>query len=95
MGTFDFRWAPNEVQSAHFQYKSTLMVVHQKTKNTQQKKKPTQCMSVAKTDTAKEKADTEDVGILIMGTRVGSFSCAFWWTANPNPNYLTTQTQIT
>ena len=33
VGAFDFLWSPTEVQSAHFQYESKLIVEHQKTKN--------------------------------------------------------------
>ena len=38
LGAFDFPWAPTKVQSAHFLYKHTLMVEHQKTKTPTKRK---------------------------------------------------------
>ena len=40
VGTFEHPWAPTiDVESAHFLWKPTLMVEHQKKKNTHQKEK--------------------------------------------------------
>ena len=38
VGAFDFPWAPTDVQSAHLQYKSTLMVEHKMTKTPTKRK---------------------------------------------------------